>query len=1335
MISGAIVVKNQVSSGIICDGLLNGNNAASVWKNDINSQLYYRNNGPLMGTGSLQATASPNTVYYDRAGDQIIKNTGYDNLVLMSSGTKTLTSTAVVNDDFIINSGVSFNPAGNNFTVNDTTLIFGTFADGTAAGTTNLQYVELNGGTINGGQTGVINILGDLNIINGDGTIGRVTMTVSGTTTIGTGCTLMLNSNTGIKTFTDEVINNGTWVSTTVGTSLYLVFQNGISNNGASFTAGGCTFNANNQDISGNTALSFASGVTIDGAVTVTNKIADGITITGILNGNNAASIWENDIDAVLYYGNSVMPMATGSFSVDAIPNTVYYNRFGDQSIKGAVYDNLILSSSGVKTTGNDATVNNDFIINAGVSFNPDQYNFSVSDTTLIYGFFADGDAIGTTNLQYTEIIDGTISGNRTGVVNILGDLNITSGDGIIGQVELTVLGMTTIGTGRKVTINNDTGRKKFNGLVVNDGIWASTSVSTADNLIFNGGIENNGASFTAGACTFSANDQSIFGSTSLSLSSDVLIAGAVTVTNSIADGIIIYGVLNGNEMASTWKNDANSVLHYRNTNAPMVTGVFYVDASPNTVYYDLNNDQIIRGTTYDNLILSAGFDKTLNGNTIVNDDFTILPATFNPATYNFAVIDTTKIYGNFADGAVSGVSQLHYTELIDGIIDGGQPGVVYILDNLDITKGNGTIGEVELNVLGNTIVGTGRTILLNDNSGVKSFKGKVINDGTWTSFIVSSANSLVFTNGIENNGISFMAGAATFKTNNQELSGTTEFIFAHPVVINSIDLTNNSIVTMSNTIEGTLSGNGKWIQAENSTLNYAGNTMMINILDASATGNTISYNRSGNQYITLASTNKYYNIEIVTSGTKYLSGNIDVLGDIELSGSAILDVNTHNISLSGNWNNSSSAADPFDEETATVTFNGTEAQEINNTGDPQGTEFYNLVIDNSFPDAAISLNAEVIVDGNLNMNLGHILTDASNILVLGTSASVTLGSSPDDSFVKGPMIHTYDVSGSEVTKVFPIGKGNKMHRADLTINQTNHVATEYTAEFLYSGADGLGYNLPGTLDKVSEADQWIISNGGASNVNTASVTLYYNEEDVVDDPSYLRIAKDDGGGNWIDIGGSGSSSPVGSITSSLNFTSFSTFTLANAKDGKNPLPVELLSFDAHVINDNVFIEWNTVSEINNDYFTVERSTNAQDFEIVEVISGAGNSNELISYSLTDFNPYSGISYYRLKQTDFDGGYSYSNIVAVEIISNNELTLTAWQNGSNLFLSLISDIQGQSNTEIFDCSGKLLLNKSEFIENNETIIDIDISGFMPGMYIIRLTLGTSQKSAKVLINQ
>ncbi len=133
------------------------------------------------------------------------------------------------------------------------------------------------------------------------------------------------------------------------------------------------------------------------------------------------------------------------------------------------------------------------------------------------------------------------------------------------------------------------------------------------------------------------------------------------------------------------------------------------------------------------------------------------------------------------------------------------------------------------------------------------------------------------------------------------------------------------------------------------------------------------------------------------------------------------------------------------------------------------------------------------------------------------------------------------------------------------------------------------------------------------------------------------------------------------------------------------PLPVELISLTARVNGQYVVMEWITATEINNAYFTVERSEDILHWESIVNVNGAGNSNSTLNYSAIDYNPLQGLSYYRLRQADYDGRYNYSDMVSVNftysddyiLIFPNPVTdnLTIYFN-SNPEELIITDIQG-----------------------------------------------------------
>ena len=101
------------------------------------------------------------------------------------------------------------------------------------------------------------------------------------------------------------------------------------------------------------------------------------------------------------------------------------------------------------------------------------------------------------------------------------------------------------------------------------------------------------------------------------------------------------------------------------------------------------------------------------------------------------------------------------------------------------------------------------------------------------------------------------------------------------------------------------------------------------------------------------------------------------------------------------------------------------------------------------------------------------------------------------------------------------------------------------------------------------------------------------------------------------------------------------------------PAPVKFSLFNLEKFNYNSIVSFSTVSETNNDYFTIERSGDGRNFESIGAIKGAGNSKQELSYEFVDESPLAGINYYRIKQTDFDGAYSYTEIRSVRHQTKN----------------------------------------------------------------------------------
>ena len=130
------------------------------------------------------------------------------------------------------------------------------------------------------------------------------------------------------------------------------------------------------------------------------------------------------------------------------------------------------------------------------------------------------------------------------------------------------------------------------------------------------------------------------------------------------------------------------------------------------------------------------------------------------------------------------------------------------------------------------------------------------------------------------------------------------------------------------------------------------------------------------------------------------------------------------------------------------------------------------------------------------------------------------------------------------------------------------------------------------------------------------------------------------------------------------------TYFCATTGDGGDDVvtPIELMYFRAALQGDSVVLNWATASELNNDYFVIQKTQDWEEFEDVGFIDGQGTTDIMQSYRFVDRNPYEGVSYYRLKQVDYDGQFSLSQLVLItrEIELDKDWTLSVYPNPSDL---------------------------------------------------------------------
>jgi hypothetical protein len=446
---------------------------------------------------------------------------------------------------------------------------------------------------------------------------------------------------------------------------------------------------------------------------------------------------------------------------------------------------------------------------------------------------------------------------------------------------------------------------------------------------------------------------------------------------------------------------------------------------------------------------------------------------------------------------------------------------------------------------------------------------------------------------------------------------------------------------------------------------------------------------------------------------------------------------NAGTVTLTGDWTNNS-ANTVFSTNTGLVKFMGSAAQLIGGTNT---TGFFDLTEDNTFPSTALTLNKGITISNQLTLTTGHIVTTAANDLTLtATALDPTVGSNA--SFVKGPMKQIKNTVGSE-TLIYPIGKKvgavDEMHKMELTVNHTAITSTTYEAEFFDASPVAFGWVEPASIDWVSATSYWYVTPPvGGSAVSTASVKLNYSISDGASNAAYLRIARGTAS-PWVNVGGVGTADHIGSITSTVPFTTFGFFTLANAHGGTNPLPIELLTFNAKPNNDKVDLLWTTASEVNNDFFSIERTVDGVNFELVGTIKGAGNTTSMLNYSTIDHQPYEGVSYYRLKQTDYDGNYSYSDLKMVDFGNSANFAFNIYPNPNNgtLFnMQLTSNKEEEILVVVYDMLGNEMYSKIIVtMDNGSAVYAIDPSQKLSaGVYMITATSSDVIYNKRLVVN-
>ena len=361
------------------------------------------------------------------------------------------------------------------------------------------------------------------------------------------------------------------------------------------------------------------------------------------------------------------------------------------------------------------------------------------------------------------------------------------------------------------------------------------------------------------------------------------------------------------------------------------------------------------------------------------------------------------------------------------------------------------------------------------------------------------------------------------------------------------------------------------------------------------------------------------------------------------------------------------------------------------------GGSYGSVIINGS--SIAINASSETTIRNSIALTEG-LLNLGSNNLNLGTAAgNCTLSDGSSSSYIFGGTVKSF-VNDSSATYTFPMGTSS---------TEYSPVSIDFNSSTLASGAfiattisDEKHPNFDQHVTSYLERN-WTIEATGITNPVYA-IQLYYVDGDVVGTESTILPVKY-AVGNWtapgeignnnVDTVGSGA---INTASNFLSWDSLNSFSIFGGAGNGTPLPIELIAFEGKKMNENVLLTWETVSELNNDHFIVERIDENGSAQSIGSVPGNGTSNEMHNYSYMDYNPEIGVNYYRLSQVDYNGFINRHEVIALEIvpkINSNEI-FAYFDNNSNQL-------------KIRNCESSI--DKLEILGINGQEVEYLISGF------------------------
>lgn len=385
-----------------------------------------------------------------------------------------------------------------------------------------------------------------------------------------------------------------------------------------------------------------------------------------------------------------------------------------------------------------------------------------------------------------------------------------------------------------------------------------------------------------------------------------------------------------------------------------------------------------------------------------------------------------------------------------------------------------------------------------------------------------------------------------------------------------------------------------------------------------------------------------------------------------------------------------------------------------------RNNDFYHLTVNNS--NGVTHASSGYVAINNLLTFSNGLFNTGSNIIIINDNATV-IGNNTTK-YINGNCRKVGDDAF-----IFPVGNSGKY--APIAITAPSVITDHFTATYFKTNPNPL-YNVSlkePSIDHVSKLEYWTLDRtNGASNVN---VTLCWDTASAVNNLIDLRVVRWNGS-LWVNNGHSATSGNInlGNITSGT-ISSFSPFTFGSSTLN-NPLPVELIAFSAECFNSTTQLKWTTASEINCDYYQVEKMDEENNFTTIGRVFGNGNTNQFSNYQFEDGNS-SQLSYYRLKQIDYNGEFhTYNDKIVFSNCDEVNFNMDLFGNINEVTIVVNSFIE-ECEIKIYDINGSVLLATIKSLNYGVNKFNFANSNLAAGMYLVNIQIGQEIKSTKLIV--